>query len=187
MATKKFAYIKREWKNGRWQYTYPDDIKAKRNVLTGKLKSKGYDSLDTHKHAMKQIERDVEKNSSSRNIPGKEPSGGKQLSGDQLAAARRAGRQATQSKRDALVESHARSLEAEERRSRLKNNSRNIPAEKSFDEKLQESNPNFRSVTKQTTKKQIRQGIRRAKVKTLKQNAAKAINRAKSYLADLFD
>ena len=183
MATKKFAYIKREWKNGRWQYTYPDDIKAKKNVLTGQVKSKGYGSLDTQKHAMKQIERDVERNSSSRNIPSSEPSSGKQMSKLQVERAKSKAAQYRQEK----IDSHARALESGERQSRLKNNSRNIPAEKSFAEKLQESNPNFKPVVNQTTKKQIRQGIRKAKIKTLKREAAAAIKRAQDWIKDLFD
>lgn len=39
----------------------------------------------------------------------------------------------------------------------------------------------------QTTKKQIRQGIRRAKIKTLKRDAAQAISRAQDWVKKLFD
>jgi hypothetical protein len=39
----------------------------------------------------------------------------------------------------------------------------------------------------QTTKQQIRQGIRRAKINTLKRDAAQAINRAQEWMKKMFD
>lgn len=191
MATKKFAYIKREWKNGRWQYTYPDDIKAKKNVLTGQVKSKGYGSLDTQKHAMKQIERDVERNSSSRNIPSSETSSGKQMSKLQVEKAKMHGKAVKimsaiygQKKAAQFYDSHG---------SLGKNIAKSIASENFHIDKLREVNrdkPSYETpaneTVKQTTKKQIRQGIRKAKIKTLKREAAAAIKRAQDWIKDLF-
>lgn len=201
MATKKFAYIKREWKNGRWQYTYPDDIKAKKNVLTGQVKSKGYGSLDTHKHAMKQIERDVERNSSSRNIPSSETSSGKQMSklqqdkakymAEYLKETSAYGNSGIQKKTNVETGNrnwHKQQLKKAETANEhnASGSSKNTREYQEFQKKFGEDRQTLMTPVK-TTKKQIRQGIRKAKIKTLKREASKAISRAQDWLKDLFD
>lgn len=46
---------------------------------------------------------------------------------------------------------------------------------------------NEKTAVKKLTKKQISQGIRRAKIKTLKRDAAQAISRAQDWMKKLFD
>lgn len=180
---KHWKYIDRYKKNGEWIYVYPGE-KATKNAF-GRVRG-GTNSLEAHKRLNREATNQVAKNTPSRNVPGandQTSTSGKQMSAEQVARAKNKAAQYRQEK----IDSHARALEAGERRSRQMGYSRNIPAEKSFNEKLQESNPNFKSVTKQTTQKQIRQGIRRAKIKTLQRDAAKAIERAKKWFEDLFD
>lgn len=180
---KHWKYIDRYKKNGEWIYVYPGE-KATKNAF-GRTRG-GTNSLEAHKRLNREATNQVVKNSPSRNIPGandQSATTGKKMTEQQRMSARKH----SPSYNQELVDSHARALESAERQSRLKNNSRNIPAEKSFNEKLQESNPNFKSVTKQTTQKQIRQGIRRAKIKTLKREASAAIKRAQDWIKDLFD
>lgn len=176
-----FKYVDKYKKNGKWIYVYPGE-NATKNAF-GRVRGGTGGSLTAHQRLNREATNQVAKNSPSRNIPGAQSSGGKKMSAEQVARAKNKAAQYRQEK----IDSHARALEAEERRSRLRNNSRNIPAEKSFNEKLQESNPNFKTYTKKTSKKQIRQGIRKAKVKKLKSSAAKSISRAQSWLNGLFD
>lgn len=180
---KHWKYIDRYKKNGEWIYVYPGE-KAKKNVF-GRIRG-GTNSLQAHQRLNREATNQVAKNTPSRNIPGANDQSavaGKKMTEQQRMSARKHAPSYNQE----LVDSHARALEAGERRSRQMGYSRNIPAEKSFNEKLQESNPNFKTVTKQTTQKQIKQGIRRAKIKTLKRDAAEAIDRAKKWFEDLFD
>lgn len=181
---KHYKYIDRYKKNGEWIYVYPGE-KAKKNAF-GRIHGGTGGSLQAHQRLNREATNQVAKNTPSRNIPGandQTATSGKKMTKGQVERAKSKAAQYRQEK----IDSHARALESGERQSRLKNNSRNIPAEKSFAEKLQESNPNFKPVVNQTTKKQIRQGIRRAKIKTLKREAAAAIKRAQDWIKDLFD
>lgn len=180
---KHWKYIDRYKKNGEWIYVYPGE-KATKNAF-GRVRG-GTNSLEAHKRLNREATNQVAKNTPSRNIPGandQSATPGKKMTEQQRISARKHAPSYNQE----MVDSHARALEAAERKSRLNNYSRNIPAEKSFNEKLQESNPNFKTVVKQTTKKQIRQGIRRAKIKTLKRELSEAISRAQDWIKDLFD
>lgn len=169
---KKFKYVDRVWKNGRWQYTYADDIKTENHRKT-------IESYQKHG------------NKYSRNMPGSsatEANTGKQMTRLQRAQAIAKGTGNTR-EWDKITDQHASKLWGREHLRKTEYNkdvSRNIPGMESADGGAHRRSP---AVTepKKTTKKQIVQGLVRAKVKTLKRDAAKAIERAKKWFEDLFD
>lgn len=163
-----FKYVKREWKNGRWQYFYDTDAKKRDKAYKS---NKG--TLEAYqKHG----------NKYSRNMPGSsatEANTGKGMTRLQRAQAMAKGT-GNYKEWDKITKQHARKLENRETLRGTgvsKDVSRNIPENDRYTSKS----------VKKTTKKQIRKGIRRAKVKTLKREAKKAIARAQTWLEGLFD
>lgn len=177
-----FKYVDKYKKNGKWIYVYPGE-NATKNAF-GRVRGGTGGSLQAHQRLNREATNQVAKNSPSRNIPGAQTSGGKKMSKEQVEKAKT---HATRMKK--MAKQYGQSDAA----SMYKND----PSIKSVDtrafheKKLREANreTQYSNKTKavQTSKKQIRQGIRRAKIKTLKRDAAKAISRAKSWFEDLFD
>ncbi len=178
MHRKKFKYIKREFKNGRWVYDYPDNINSVKNQRLIKSNKQTIEAYAKYG------------NKHSRNMPGSsasEANTGKGMTRLQRAQAMAKGTGNTK-EWDKITEQHARYLRKNEtgHEHNLKGSSKNTKPYQEFREKFGEDRWTLMT-PKKTTKKQIRKGIRRAKVKTLKREAKKAINRAKSWIGGLFD
>ena len=172
-----FKYVKREWKNGRWQYFYDTDAKKRDKAYKS---NKG--TLEAYqKHG----------NKYSRNMPGSsatEANTGKGMTSLQRAQAMAKGT-GNYTQWNKITRQHASELNA---RNKLRDTgfskdvSRNIPGNESADGgAFKKSKPSANP--KKTTKKQIRKGIRRAKVKALKREAKEAIARAQTWLEGLFE
>lgn len=168
----KWKYVKREWKNGRWQYTY--DSKTERTDKAYKFHKEQLPKLANYQN---QYSRNMPGNSTDDNAGKSFMTNRNRMSISQINAAKKAGAavKVAQKEKDKQVQrQHALKLKSNERDN---SSSRNIPSKNSMP--VNSSN--------KTTKKQIRKGIRRAKVKTLKREAKKYISRAQSWLNGLFD
>lgn len=182
---KHWKYIDRYKKNGEWIYVYPGE-KATKNAF-GRTRG-GTNSLEAHKRLNREATNQVAKNTPSRNVPGANDqtstSGGKQMSKEQVEKAK-------------MHANRMKKIANQYGQSKGASMYKNDPSIKSLDtrafheKKLREANRETQYTNKtaavQTSKEQIRQGIRRAKIKTLKRDAAKAIERAKKWFEDLFD
>ena len=165
-----FKYIRRVWKDGKWNYTYKDDKTFKSNKGT----------IEAYqKHG----------NKHSRNMPGSsatESNTGTQMTRLQRAQAMAKG---TGNYREwnKITTDHAVKLRKNNNDNTHSRNTNGGDYRSQTSIDLAKFKGSDMKTVKQTTKKQIRQGIRKAKVKTLKREAAKAIKRAQDWLKDLLD
>ena len=202
---KHWKYIDRYKKNGEWIYVYPGE-KAKKNILGKTVQPKyGPKTVEDHQRLNRNASFQVARNTPSRNIPGANDqtstSGGKQMSKLQQDKAKymakylketsaygNSGLQKKTNIDTGTMNWHKQQLKKAETANEhnMSGSSKNTREYKEFQNKFGNDRQTLMNPVK-TTQKQIKQGIRRAKIKTLKRDAAEAIDRAKKWFEDLFD
>ena len=202
---KHWKYIDRYKKNGEWIYVYPGE-KATKNAF-GRTRGGTGGSLEAHKRLNREATNQVAKNTPSRNVPGANDqtstSGGKQMSKLQQDKAKHMAKAYQQNVKNNGPASNWGKNNFNEvdtmdwHKQQLRNaqtanehnksgSSKNTREYQDYQNKIGNDRQTLMTPVK-TTQKQIRQGIRKAKIKTLKRDAAKAIERAKKWFEDLFD
>lgn len=198
---KHWKYIDRYKKNGEWIYVYPGE-KATKNAF-GRVRG-GTNSLEAHKRLNREATNQVAKNTPSRNVPGandQTSTSGKQMSKLQQDKAKymanylketsaygNSGLQKKANVETGTLNWHKQQLKnAQTANEHNKSgSSKNTREYQDFQEKFGADRQTLMKPVK-TTQKQIRQGIRRAKIKTLQREASEAINKAKKWIDDLFN
>lgn len=182
-----FKYVDKYKKNGKWIYVYPGE-NATKNAF-GQVRGGTGGSLQAHQRLNREATNQVAKNTPSRNVPGANDQSALKPGNKMSKAAVNSAKTAAAQYRQEKIDSHARALEYGHREALAKGYSKNIAPYKDRAESANESRGLMpqKNLVNQTTKKQIRQGIRKAKIKTLKRDAAQAISRAQDWLKKLFD
>lgn len=172
-----FKYVEKYKKNGKWIYVYPGE-KATKNAF-GRVRG-GTNSLEAHQRLNREATNQVAKNTPSRNVPGandQTSTSGKQMSKLQQDKAKYMAYH--NKKMSGASKEDQKAYREQLNQTWHKNQLRGSNSTSSGEGK--------EKPVQQTSKQQIRQGIRRAKINTLKRDAAQAINRAQEWMKKLFD
>lgn len=199
-----FKYVDKYKKNGKWIYVYPGE-KAKKNILGQTVQPKyGPRTLEDHQRMNRIATAQVAKNTPSRNVPGandQTSTSGKQMSKLQQDKAKYMANYLKETsaygnsdlQKKANVETGTMNWHKQQLRNAQTANehnksgsSKNTREYQDYQNKIGNDRQTLMIPVK-TTQKQIHQGIRRAKIKTLQREASEAINKAKKWIDDLFN